>query len=300
MEAAAPFGNSLQSLAVGVAKLGATDGETALEANATYGRALSRAFGGALLFSFPLLMTMEMWSLGVTVERWRLLIFLVLTLPMLVGLSYYAGFEPTFRLKDEVMDALAAFGVGFVLSGVLLTMFGVLRGDGFDLRSALGKVALCASPAAVGALLAGKQLGEREIGAREKADAGPLGELFLMTVGATFLAFNVAPTEEMILIAYQMGPVATLLLMACSVGLLHLFVYQLGFPGQTRRREAGGFARTFVTFTAPGYAVALLTSVYLLWTFGRTDGVAAHEIATTVIVLGFPAAIGAATARLVV
>lgn len=279
---------------------GGLSGRHALDANAVYGRALSRAFGGALLFSFPLLMTMEMWSLGVAVERWRLLAFLVLTAPMLIGLSYYAGFEPTFRLKDEVLDALAAFGVGFLLSAVLLAIFGVLSLEEVGAQSGMGKVALCAVPAAVGALLAGKQLGERAPGDREKAGAGPLGELFLMAVGAAFLAFNVAPTEEMILIAYQMGPLATLLLAAASIGLLHLFVYQLGFPGETRRREAGGFARTFVAFTAPGYGVALLMSLYLLWTFGRTDGVALHEIATMTIVLGFPAAIGAATARLVV
>ncbi len=271
-----------------------------METNAAYARALSRAFGGALLFSFPLLMTMEMWSLGVAVERWRLLAFLLLALPMLIGLSYYAGFEPTFRLMDEVMDALAAFGVGFLLSATLLAIFGVLSLDDLRAQNGLGRVALCAVPAAVGALLAGKQLGERGPGAREKADAGPFGEVFLMAVGAAFLAFNVAPTEEMILIAYQMGPLATLLLMAVSVGLLHLFVYQLGFPGETRRREAGGFKRTFVAFTAPGYGVALLISLYLLWTFGRTDGVAPHEIATMTIVLGFPAALGAATARLVV
>lgn len=72
----------------------------ARDANLDYGNALARAFGGALLFSFPLLMTMEMWSLGMTVDRWRLVIFLVLTIPMLIGLSYYSGFEPTFRLKD--------------------------------------------------------------------------------------------------------------------------------------------------------------------------------------------------------
>lgn len=271
-----------------------------MDANVGYGRALSRAFGGALLFSFPLLMTMEMWSLGMAVERWRLLCFLVLTLPMLIGLSYFAGFEPTFRLRDEVMDALAAFGVGCLLSGMSLTIFGVLRVHEIATQSAIGKIALCAVPAAIGALLAGKQLSERDPGQRQKAQAGPLGELFLMAVGAAFLAFNVAPTEEMILIAYQMGPLATLLLAAVSIGLLHVFVYQLGFPGETRRRAAGGLLRTFVTFTAPGYGVALLMSLYLLWTFGRTDGVAVHEIATMTIVLGFPAAIGAATARLVV
>ena len=270
------------------------------DANAEYGAALARAFGGALLFSFPLLMTMEMWSLGMAVERWRLLVLLLLTLPMLIGLSYYAGFEPTFRLKDEVLDALAAFGVGFVLAAALLLVFGVLHGDALSSQAAWGKVSLSAVPAAIGALLAGKQLGERGPGRREKSRAGTLGELFLMAVGATFLAFNVAPTEEMILIAYQMGPLQTLVLMAASIVLLHLYVYRLGFPGEAKRREAGSFARTFVAFTAPGYGVALLVSLYMLWTFGRTDGVAPHEIATMTIVLAFPAALGAATARLVV
>jgi putative integral membrane protein (TIGR02587 family) len=271
-----------------------------LEANAVYGRSLARAFGGALLFSFPLLMTMEMWSLGVSVDRLRQLIFLVLSMPMLLGLSYFAGFEPTFRLLDEVLDALAAFAVGFLLSVVLLLMFGVLSLDRLMTLEALGKVALCAVPAAIGALLAGKQLGGRGPGQSEKANAGPCGELFLMAVGAMFLAFNVAPTEEMILIAYQMGPLQTVLLLIASIGLLHVYVYGLGFPGEARRREAGGLLRTFIGFTAPGYGVALAVSLYLLWTFGRTDGVALHEIATMTIVLGFPASLGAATARLVV
>lgn len=271
-----------------------------MQSNAAYARALARAFGGALLFAFPLLMTMEMWSLGVTIERVKLLVFLLTTLPMLLGLSYFAGFEPTFQLKDELLDALAAFAVGFVLSTGLLAAFGVLRLDDLLSHGALGKIALCAAPASIGALLAGKQFGERALGQREKAAAGPLGELFLMAVGAMFLAFNVAPTEEMILIAYQIGPLRALLLAALSIALLHLFVYGLGFAGETRRREAGGLLRTFVSFTAPGYGVALLISLYLLWVFGRTDGVAPHEIATMTIVLGFPAALGAATARLVV
>jgi uncharacterized membrane protein len=80
---------------------------------------------------------------------------------------------------------------------------------------------------------------------------------------------------------------------------LHGFVYGLGFPGEDRRREAGGFGHTFLVYTIPGYAVGLAISAYCLWTFGRLDGVALHEQATMTVVLGFPAAIGAATARLV-
>lgn len=271
-----------------------------MAANRRYGTSLARGFGGALLFAFPLLMTMEMWQLGFAMDRVRLLVFVGLSLPVLLGLSYFSGFEPTFRLKDEILDALAALGVGILLSAAVLTLFGVLHG-GHPLKETIGKVALCAVPAAMGALLAGKQLGGRDAeDLRPKADGGYLGELFTMLVGALFLAFNVAPTEEMALIAYQMTTGHALVLIGLSLILLHVFVYELGFPGEDLRRGSGGFRRTFLTFTLPGYAIAVSISLYALWTFGRLDGVSAHEAASMVVVLGFPAALGCATARLVI
>jgi uncharacterized membrane protein len=47
-----------------------------------------------------------------------------------------------------------------------------------------------------------------------------------------------------------------------------------------------------------GYAVVLLVSVYVLWTFGRTEGLDGFETIRATVVLGFPASIGAAAARL--
>lgn len=271
-----------------------------MAANHRYGTSLARGFGGALLFVFPLLMTMEMWQLGFAMDRARLLIFLGLSLPVLLGLSYFAGFEPTFRLRDEILDALAALGVGILLSTTILALFGVLHGE-HPLTETVGKIALCAVPGAMGALLAGKQFGGRAADdLRPKADGGYLGELFTMLAGALFLAFNVAPTEEMALIAYQMTTAQALTLIAISLFLLHMFVYQLGFPGENLRRGSGGVRRTFLTFTLPGYAIAVSISLYALWTFGRLDGVSAHEAAAMAVVLGFPAALGAATARLVI
>lgn len=59
---------------------------------------LARALAGALLFSIPMLMTMEMWFLGFYMERERLLILLLLNLPLLVCLSHRIGFERTAHL----------------------------------------------------------------------------------------------------------------------------------------------------------------------------------------------------------
>lgn len=265
-----------------------------------YIASLGRALGGALLFGLPLLMTMEMWELGgFRMERSRLLIFLLGGMPMLLGLSYFVGFEPTFRLKDEVLDALAAFGIGFLLSAVMLALLGVLGPDA-AMGDLIGRVALCAMPAAIGALLAGKQFVPDGKALREQHVPGYWGALFLMAVGAIFLAFNVAPTEEMVVISHYMTEFHALALIALSVAALHVLVYVMGFPGQDRRQEAGDHLQTFARYTLPGYGLALAISFYCLWTFGRLDGVAFHQQAIMTAVLAFPSALGAATARLVI
>ena len=120
-----------------------------------------------------------------------------------------------------------------------------------------------------------------------------------MAAGAIFLSLNVAPTEEIIVIAYGMAPWQVLVLCALSIILMHAFVYAVGFGGQASvPRDTSGWS-VFLRFTVVGYALCLLISAYMLWTFTRTDGLAVEEVITTSIVLGFPAAIGAASARLV-
>jgi len=267
-----------------------------------YAIGLARAFGGAILFGIPLLMTMEMWSLGFSMGRGRLLLLMSLTFAVLVGLSYFSGFEKTFSLKEDAMDAFAAFDVGVITSAVLLMVLAVISLD-MTWSDIVGRVALQSVPASIGAMLGRKQLGaEQDMEAEDerKREAGYGGELFLMLAGALFLAFNMAPTEEMVLIAFQMTPWHGLALGALSIVLLHAFVYSIGFSGQESRPEGGSFLSTFLHFTLAGYAIALLVSLYVLWTFGRTDGVALAEIANMLVVLGFPASLGAATARLVV
>ncbi len=272
------------------------------ETNRDYAIGLGRAFGGAVLFAIPLLMTMEMWSLGFSMDKGRLLLFMAFNFVILIGLSYFAGFEKTFSWKEDVLDALAAFGVGFLTSALMLVILAVVTFD-MTWNEIIGKIALQSVPASIGAMLGNKQLGaEQDTGAEEerKKQAGYGGELFLMLAGALFLAFNVAPTEEMVLIAYQMSPWHSLALAFLSIVLLHVFVYAVGFSGQEDRPEGGTFVSTFLHFTVVGYGIALLVSLYVLWTFGRTTDVTPDEIANMAVVLGFPASLGAATARLVI
>ena len=261
-----------------------------------YLRDLGRAFAGALIFNIPLLMTMEMWEQGVIMNRWRLLAFILAGLPLLYGLSYYAGFSKRRGLVNDALDTAVALAVGFVTASLLLILFGVVEWDAPP-REALGMVALQAVPGAMGALLARRQLSGDGGGDTDENSASYVGELFLMAAGALFFALNVAPTEEMILIAYKAEPAHALALVAVSILLLHLIVFKAGFAGQ---EEADRPAAAFLHFTLPGYAIALGVSLFTLALFGRVDGHSVAGVVQTLVVLGFPAAIGAAAARLLV
>jgi putative integral membrane protein (TIGR02587 family) len=151
-----------------------------------------------------------------------------------------------------------------------------------------------AVPAALGAMLARSQFGGDRPREQREAFSGYGGTIFMMLVGALFLGLNVAPTEEMVQIAYTMTPWHAAGLILVTVGVMHAFVYGHG----TGDAGSPGW-RLLLRYTFAGYVVALLVSVFVLWTFGRIDGVGSLPVLMSVVVLAFPAGLGAAAARLV-
>jgi putative integral membrane protein (TIGR02587 family) len=269
---------------------------------------LARGVAGALLFSIPMLMTMEMWFLGFYMDRERLLLLLVLNLPLLLALSHRIGFERTATWLEAARDAIIAYGMGVAASALILVLLGVITFATAP-REWVGMVALQAVPASIGALLGRSQLSMRDdedSGQNNDRDnpettrqTGYLAELFLMAIGALFLSLNLAPTDEIILLAHKMTEWHALALLILSILLMHGFVYALAFQGGHRLEKDTPGWHAFIQFTIPGYAVSLAISLYTLWTFGRLDDLAATEAILAIIVLGFPAAIGAAAARLI-
>lgn len=278
------------------------DPAAAGDGEAGYLKEIARAAGGALLFSFPLLMTMEMWWFGFTIDGVRLALFLLAGLALLVGLARHVGFHAARRRRDDVLDALSAFAVGAVVSASMLAVFGLIGIDTPFLQMA-GMIAVQTVPAGIGAVLARKQFqagGGEDEGEEPRPGQSYASELLLMTGGAVFVAFNVAPTDEVARIADIASPWHVLALAVLSIALLHLLVYRVEFAGQEPWPEGVGFAGVFVRYGLAGYGVALAVSVYVLWTFGRLGGDGFGEAVMMTAILGFPAALGAATARLVV
>jgi putative integral membrane protein (TIGR02587 family) len=250
-----------------------------------------------MIFSLPLLMTMEMWWLGFYMSRLRLALLLTVLIPFLTALSHYRGFEKTVGWIDDLLDAFVAYGVAFLAAAATLPLFGALRWT-MPLDEIVGKLALQAVPGSIGALLARSQLGTREEQDREVKESYGF-EIFLMAVGGLFLSLNVAPTEEVTMIAFRISPWHVMILVGLSLAAMHALVYFLEFRGGHQIPEqASGFG-LFLRYTLAGYAICLLVSLYVLWTFGRTDGIAARQVLAMGFVLSFPASLGAAATRLI-
>lgn len=260
---------------------------------------LARAYGGALVFSIPMMMTMEMWELGATIDRWRLLGLLALSWPLLMYISHYSGFEETWDWPEDVRDVAIAFGIGLSTSAVILLLLGII-GPGQSATEILGAIALQSVPAALGALLARSQFAASEDGAgTQERQESYGGELAVMVAGALFLSLNLAPTEEMLLISYRMSPAHCLILVPVSLLIMHGFVYAAGFKGGSDYGPGTPWWVVFLKFTVVGYAMGLAVSFYILWTFGLLDGLSLLARLEVMVVLGFPAAVGAAAARLI-
>ena len=93
----------------------------------------------------------------------------------------------------------------------------------------------------------------------------------MMLVGALFLSLNIAPTEEAVQVAWTMTPLHGLGLLVLTIAV----DARLRLRARHRRRPRVPWWSLLLRFTLVGYALALAISLYVLWTFGRTDGVGA-------------------------
>ena len=259
------------------------------------GAGAARAVVGAVLVALPMLMTMEMWWLGRMLEPWRIAVFLAAGVPVVVVLVRELGFRDQGGLGfgDHLADALVAVGIGALTAFGFLVVLGVIDSD-LPLHDVIGLVALQTVPCSIGAAVARSQVAQDEQTLRGDSSTYAY-ELLLMAGGALLFCFNIAPTEEVQLLASDIHTPGAVLLAVLSLLLLHALVYLLGFRGQ-HRSEAPVWS-VLLGYSVVGYALSLLVCLGLLWVFGRTAQ-PLPVVATQVVVLGLPAAVGGAAGRL--
>jgi len=260
-------------------------------------RDYTRAVGGGLVIGLPLLYTMEVWFHGFILPWWKLLLLLAITLIIVLAYNSIAGFRRERTYWQLALDSVATIGLGIVVAFVALVVLGRIDAN-TSLRDAAGKVALESIPIAIGASVAATQLSGGGNGQSSGA-IGPFHRLLVGAGGALLFALNVAPTEEPVMLGIDAEPWLLLLVMGGTLVLTLVLVFYADFGGRRSARGESVLDHP-ISETLTGYAVSLAVCLFLLWSFGRTDGTSVQAIAGMTVMLAVIAAVGAAIGRLLV
>jgi putative integral membrane protein (TIGR02587 family) len=268
------------------------------EANKQFVMGLGRLTAGAILFSLPILATMEIWRYGFYLPPLDLLQLFVVNFVILVALSRVSGFEETRLWIDDILDTFAAVGISVVWVTLILWTFGIIQLDQ-PAYEIVGHITMESIPASYGAMLANKFLKSgRSDDQPERSSYW--GQLVIMLGGALFFGFDVGPTEEIVKVSFRMDPWHAIDLVFISLFLLHSFIATVGFTGERKPAGAIGFWADFFRFTLAGYGVVVLAGLYLLWSFERFQGASLEDTAAMLAMFAFPSSVGASLARTLV
>lgn len=262
-------------------------------------REYARGLAGGLLFSLPILYTMEMWWSGFLATPMRLLAGLAATFCLLILYNLFAGLRCDASPAEILIDSVEEMGLGIIAAALLLWLLDRINLS-MEPLEIVGKIVTEGLVMAIGVSVGTAQLGG-SMNAEEGAlpayrQQEPWRHLALAACGAVLLAANVAPTEEIMMLGAELSLQGLLGLAMLSIAVGAIILHYSGFTASVAGSEAGVAA--VVRSTTQSYAVALLVSAAVLWFYGRFTGESAVAASAQTIVLGFAAMLGASAGRL--
>ncbi len=271
---------------------------------------LIRGVCGGFLFGIPLLYTMEVWWIGSLADPVQRISSLAATFIGVFLLNRTAGFRKTanIRFQDAAMDSVEAIAIGFVCAFCVLVLLREITVE-TRLSGALGKLIFEAMPFSIGVALARSYLNGDRTQAKDsqdnhRGDSGihpTLADLGATFLGATIFAFNVAPTDEIPMLAAAISPPWLLGIVAASLLISYGIVFEAGFTNQAKREQQRGLFQRPFSETVISYVVSLVAAVLLLIFFHtlKFEDPSTMWLSYTII-LGLPATVGGAAGRLIV
>ena len=268
----------------------------------------ARGLAGGLLFSFPVLLTMEVWQAGYRSQPHQLIIGIVATFFLLMAYNRYAGMHPEVNWKSIAIESIEELGIGLLVSFAALLTIGQIK-LGMSAEEVLGKLVVEAMFVSIGVSIGTAQLGdETKNGDEEKEEEAEKQEInrdgkfsmaALALCGSIVIAGNVAPTDEVEVIALAAKPYQLLIMVIISLLFSVLVTYFSEFKGDGAK-ERQDWAYHMIYDTCLCYLVGLIASAFMLWFFGRFDNLSFVNIVAECIVLGIVASLGASAGRLLI
>lgn len=265
-----------------------------------------RGASGGFLFGIPLLYTMEVWWIGSHSKPIDISIAIATTFIAVFLLVRTEGFRKTknIRWRDAAMDTVEAIAIGIVCAAAILFLLREIRLE-TPLQETLGKIIFEGLPFALGVALArGFLSGDRyqsSDGDSEPTINPTVADIGATLIGATIVAFNIAPTDEVPMLAAAISPPWQLAIIAASLLISYGIVFVAGFTYQEKRQQQQGIFQRPLSETVMAYLVSLAASAFMLFFFQKLSFDAPWSMwLSYTLVLGLPATIGGAAGRLTV
>jgi putative integral membrane protein (TIGR02587 family) len=276
---------------------------------------LVRGASGGFLFGIPLLYTMEVWWIGSFVGSVRLFLALLLTFAIVFLLNQTSGFkrdsESDVHPIDAAMNTVEALAIGIVCSGLILILMREITLE-TPLHESLGKLIYESVPFTLGVALANQFLsGEGREGnpegraKQQQSDSGKLNatisDIGATLIGAMIIAFNIAPTDEIPMLAAAVSGLWLMLVIVTSLVISYMIVFAAGFTKQQQRHEHSGIFQRPLSETIAAYFVSLLAAMVMLFFFDKIQFGDPWQVwLSHTLLLGLPAAVEGAAGRLAV
>ncbi len=280
---------------------------------------LVRGISGGFLFGIPLLYTMEVWWIGSSAKPLRLLIAIALTFTIIFLLNQTSGFRGTadVRFSEAAMDSIKAFTLGLLCTTCVLVLLQEITLN-TPLGEALGKLIYESVPFALGVSLANQLLNDapdddeqqptspnqskqENQSTQERKLNSTLTDIGATFVGAFIIGFNIAPTDEVKMLAAPTSGLWLLALVIASLLISYAIVFAANFSKQKQRQQQEGIFQDPFSETIIAYLVSLVAAAAMLWFFDKLtlDDPWSNWVSYT-IVLGLPTTVGGAAGRLAV
>ena len=260
--------------------------------------------GALLVVGVTFHYTMETWWWGWTLPLTYLVGYAFIGLTLIMVITRHIGFHeakqdrrgqsyPWWYVSIDFAEILTQ---SFVASYVILLLLGII-----DLTSSLDHVVrlglIEVVPLGFGAAMANRLFGTTGEEEAEKELQFPRN-IAIFTVGALFVSSTIAPTQEMELISAHMGWVRHFMLIASTLVMIYLVLYELEFKDQHARVKQSKRLQIGTVFLV--YMVGTTTAFLMLLSFGHFIDATVALVYQETVVLAFPAAIGAAAAEMVI
>lgn len=258
-----------------------------------------RGVVGGLLFSLPLLYTMEVWWTGFIASPEKLLLFIVFTFLLLLGYNRHSGMRPDASFEEVLHESIEEIAIAFTVAFLFFLLINKISFT-MSFQEIAGKVIVESMIVAIGVSVGTAQLGQEDQNTGEKGvkKRNGLAQMAILAFcGGVLVSSSVAPTEEILKIAVVSEPAHLIAMILSSILISGIVLFFSDFKGSGNLK--GGIAKMALHLVV-SYSCALVVSIFMLWFFGRVSGYGWGLVLAETIILAIPASLGASAGRLLI